>query len=194
METEKRVAVWDSFVRIFHWSLVVAFFTAYITEEDLLAVHTLAGYVVLGLIVLRLIWGFIGSPHARFSDFTYSLSSIRKFISDTLLFRAKRYIGHNPAGGAMIFLLLISLLLTVFSGLGVYGAEGEGPLAFMLAGSSETIEDVFEEIHEFFANFTLLLVFIHVGGVVMESFIHRENLVTSMVHGYKRAGEKEGNP
>jgi cytochrome b len=191
METEKRIAVWDPFVRIFHWSLVAAFFIAYITEEDLLTVHTLAGYTVLGLIVLRLIWGFIGSAHARFSDFTYSPSSIRRFIADTMFLRAKRYIGHNPAGGAMVFLLLISLLLTVFSGLGVYGAEGDGPLAFMLAGSGETIEDIFEEIHEFFANFTLLLVFIHVSGVVIESFIHRENLVASMMHGYKRAGKEE---
>lgn len=191
METEKRIVVWDPFVRIFHWGLVVAFFVAYITEEDLLTVHTLAGYVVLGLIVLRLVWGFIGSPHARFSDFTYSPASIRKFITDTIFLRARRYIGHNPAGGAMVFLLLVSLLLTVFSGLAVYGAEGEGPLAFMLAGSGETIEEIFEEIHEFFANFTLLLVFIHVSGVVIESFIHRENLVASMMHGYKRADREE---
>ena len=191
MEHEKRVKVWDLFVRIFHWSMVTAFVVAYVTEEDVLSVHTLAGYIVLGLIILRLIWGFIGTPHARFVDFVYSPSSIWAFLTDTLYFRAKRYLGHNPAGGTMIFLLLISLLLTIFSGVAVYGAENSGPLAVFLGESGEFMKEALEEVHEFFANFTLLLVFIHVGGVVVESLIHRENLAASMVHGYKRA-EKEG--
>lgn len=186
METEKRVKVWDPFVRIFHWGLVTTFLIAYITEEDVLIVHTLAGYVLMGLIALRLVWGFIGTQHARFSDFTYSPRTVREFLGDTLRFRARRYIGHNPAGGMMIFLLLLSLLMTSFSGLIVYGAEGEGPLAIMLSGSSPLVEEIFEELHEFFANFTLLLVFLHVIGVVIESFIHRENLIASMLHGYKR--------
>lgn len=190
MEHEKRVKVWDLFVRIFHWSMVTAFVVAYVTEEDVLSVHTLAGYIVLGLIILRLIWGFIGTPHARFVDFVYSPSSIWAFLTDTLYFRAKRYLGHNPAGGTMIFLLLISLLLTIFSGVAVYGAENSGPLAVFLGESGEFMKEALEEVHEFFANFTLLLVFIHVGGVVVESLIHRENLAASMVHGYKRAEEK----
>jgi cytochrome b len=190
MEHDKQVKVWDLFVRIFHWSLVTSFVVAYVTEEDVLSVHTLAGYVVLGLIVLRLVWGFIGTPHARFVDFVYSPSSIRTFLIDTLYLRAKRYLGHNPAGGAMIFLLLISLLMTVFSGVAVYGAENSGPLAIFLGGSGEFIKEALEEVHEFFANFTLLLVFIHVGGVVVESLIHRENLAASMMHGYKRTEEK----
>jgi len=190
MEHKKRVKVWDPFVRIFHWSLVTAFMVAYITEEDVLIVHPLAGYVVLGLIILRVIWGFVGTSHARFSDFTYSPSSIRIFLTDTLYLRAKRYLGHNPAGGAMIFLLLISILMTVFSGLAVYGAENSGPLAVFLAGAGEFVREALEEVHEFFANFTLLMVFIHVGGVVVESLIHQENLAASMVHGYKRAKEE----
>ncbi|MCW8963031.1 MAG: cytochrome b/b6 domain-containing protein [Gammaproteobacteria bacterium] len=191
MEHDNRVKVWDSFVRIFHWSLVTAFVVAYVTEEDVLSVHTLAGYIVFGLIILRLIWGFIGTPHARFTDFTYSPSSIRTFLTDTLYLRAKRYLGHNPAGGAMIFLLLASLLMTLFSGIAVYGAENNGPLAALLGGSGEFIKEALEEAHEFFANFTLLLVFIHIGGVVVESLIHRENLPASMVHGYKRVEEED---
>jgi cytochrome b len=190
METEKRVKVWDPFVRIFHWGLAMAFFIAYVTEEDVLVVHTLAGYVLMGLIALRLAWGFIGTEHARFSDFNYSPGAVWKFLGDTMRFRAKRYIGHNPAGGAMIFLLLLSLLMTAFSGLAVYGAEGAGPLAYMFSGSGPMVEEAFEELHEFFANFTLLLVFIHVSGVVIESFIHRENLVASMLHGYKHINEE----
>ena len=188
MKHENTVKIWDPFVRIFHWGLVATFVVAYVTEEELLSIHTLAGYVLLGLLSLRLVWGFIGTRHARFSDFTYSLSSIRTFLTDTLYLRAKRYIGHNPAGGAMIFLLMASLLLTSFTGLAIYAAaEQAGPLAGWLTNSSEFTKEALEETHEFFANFTLFLVFIHIAGVLVESFIHRENLAKSMVTGHKRA-------
>ena len=192
MDTGNRVKVWDPFVRIFHWGLVITFFVAYVTEEDVLAVHTLAGYILMGLIALRFAWGFIGTQHARFSDFIYSPGAVWKFLRDTLRFRAKRYIGHNPAGGTMIILLLTSLLMTSFSGLALYATEGSGPLAFMFSGSGHMVEEALEELHEFFANFTLLLVFIHISGVLFESMIHRENLVASMLHGYKRIN-KEGD-
>jgi cytochrome b len=188
MKHENTVKVWDPFVRIFHWGLVVSFVVAYVTEEELLTIHTLAGYVLLGLLSLRLVWGFIGTRHARFSDFTYSLSSIRTFLTDTLYLRAKRYIGHNPAAGAMIFLLIASLLLTSITGLAIYAAaEQAGPLAGWFTNSGEFTKEALEETHEFFANFTLFLVFIHIAGVIVESFIHRENLAKSMVTGYKRA-------
>ena len=188
MKQENSIKVWDPFVRIFHWGLVIAFAIAYVSEEEILGIHTLAGYVVLGLLSLRLVWGFIGTRHARFSDFTYSPASIRAFIRDTLKLRARRYIGHNPAGGAMIFLLIASLLLTSITGLAIYGAaEQAGPLASLLTNSSEFMREALEETHEFFANFTLFLVFIHIAGVIVESFIHRENLAKSMITGYKRA-------
>ncbi|MCK5359329.1 MAG: cytochrome b/b6 domain-containing protein [Gammaproteobacteria bacterium] len=187
MKPQQTIKVWDPFVRIFHWGLVLAFTVAYLTEEDILSIHTLAGYVVLGLLSLRLVWGLIGPRYARFSDFTYSLSSIKTFLKDTLNFRARRYLGHNPAGGAMILLLIASLLLTSFTGLAIYAlAEQAGPLAGILTNSSEFMEEALEETHEFFANFTLFLVFIHIAGVIIESLLHRENLARSMVTGYKR--------
>ena len=186
MDQQNITKVWDPFVRIFHWGLVLAFAVAYLTEEDILSIHTLAGYVVLGLLSLRLVWGFIGPRYARFSDFTYSLSSIRTFFKDTFNFRAKRYLGHNPAGGAMILLLIASLILTTFTGLAIYAvAEQAGPLAGILTNTGELMEEVLEEAHEFFANFTLFLVFIHIAGVIIESLLHHENLAKSMVTGYK---------
>ncbi|NOY15321.1 MAG: cytochrome B [Gammaproteobacteria bacterium] len=188
MKQQNTIKVWDPFVRIFHWGLVLAFTVAYLTGEDILSVHALAGYVILGLLSLRLVWGFIGPSYARFSDFTYSLSSIRNFLKDSLNFRAKRYLGHNPAGGAMILLLIASLLLTSFTGLVLYAvAEQTGPLAGMITITSEFIRGALEETHEFFANFTLFLVFVHVAGVIIESFIHRENLTRAMLTGNKRA-------
>ncbi len=186
MTTQAMVKIWDPLVRIFHWSLVAAFFTAYFTEDDFLTLHTYAGYTVLGLILIRFIWGFIGPHYARFSNFVTRPATAWQYLRDTLALRAKRYLGHNPAGGAMIVLLLISLLITTLSGLAAYGAvESAGPLGNWLGHAGENWEDVLKEIHEFFANFTMLLVAIHVLGVIVESLLHRENLVRAMYTGNK---------
>lgn len=193
MKIENSIKVWDIFVRVFHWLLVLAFTLAYLTEDDFLLLHSWAGYTVFTLIGLRLIWGVIGTRHARFSDFVYRPQTVKTFIKQTFKFRAKRYLGHNPAGGAMIVLLLISLLMVTSTGMAVYGAaENAGPLAAWLANSSGLFQDVLEETHEFFANFTVLLIFIHVAGVIVESLIHGENLILSMFNGYKRK-LSEGN-
>lgn len=179
--------VWDPLVRIFHWLLVVAFFTAYFVEPEDSPIHVLAGYTVLGLVLVRLVWGFVGSEHARFSDFVYRPSVVLRYLADTVRFRAKRYLGHSPGGGAMVIALLIALLATTVSGLMVYGAEEHaGPLASWMAGVSEQGEDTLEEVHETLANVTLALVLLHVIGVVVASLSHRENLVRSMFTGRKR--------
>jgi cytochrome b len=185
--TEQRIKVWDIFVRVFHWSLVLTFTMAYLTGEELLSLHVVAGYALTGLLILRIIWGFVGSPHARFSDFVYRAAEVKRFVRDTAHLRARRYIGHNPAGGAMVLLMLTSLILTSLSGLAAYGIEGSaGPLA-MLGTSYGRFEEVIEGGHELFANFSLLLVFVHVAGVLVESVIHQENLAKSMLTGFKRA-------
>ena len=188
MKSQELVKVWDLPVRIFHWLLVAGFVVAYLTEDELLTVHVWAGYLVFGLLLFRLVWGFIGSDYARFSNFLCSPVKTVIYVKDVVALKAKRYLGHNPAGAAMIMLLLISLLITSITGFAVYGADqGAGPLANM-AGSSN--KELWEEVHEFFANFTLLLVFLHIAGVVVESLIHRENLAKAMWHGYKKAEEK----
>ncbi|MGM0449761.1 MAG: cytochrome b/b6 domain-containing protein, partial [Pseudomonadota bacterium] len=102
MNQDNQVRVWDPFIRIFHWLLVVAFFTAYITEGEPEWLHVWAGYLIVGLLVLRIIWGFIGSEHARFSSFVFSPGTILAYLRDNIRGRAEYYRGHNPAGGAMI--------------------------------------------------------------------------------------------
>ena len=104
------VRIWDPFVRLSHWIVALGFFVAYLTEDDLLTVHVWAGYVVGGLVVLRLIWGFIGPRHARFTDFVYGPRSVLSYLLDLVLFRAKRYLGHSPAGGSMAPSLLRPVL------------------------------------------------------------------------------------
>ncbi|HXV24377.1 MAG TPA: cytochrome b/b6 domain-containing protein [Alphaproteobacteria bacterium] len=205
------IYVWDPFVRVFHWALVAGFAVAYLTGDEVLGIHVWTGYAIGVLIVTRLIWGFIGPRHARFADFVSGPATTFRYLRDLLFFRAKRHIGHSPAGGVMIILLFLTLSATVGSGLIVYAAEEDaGPLAGMFVTPAATqsvgrgdVEDEKEglerngfaesdigepakEVHEFFANLTLLLVILHVGAVVFMSFAHRENLVRAMVTGFKR--------
>jgi cytochrome b len=183
----QQTKIWDIFIRIFHWGLVATFAIAYLTEDDFPLLHVYAGYTMMALIFLRLIWGFIGSRHARFSNFIVRPTCIIKYIKDVVHFRAKRYLGHNPAGGAMVIALLISLSMTLLFGLLTYGTvEFSGPLAGLASGVSDSLADVFKELHEFFANFSMFLVISHVIGVAVASLQHKENLVRSMINGYKQ--------
>lgn len=209
MTTDNEIRVWDPLVRIFHWSLVAAFTIAYLTEDEWQDVHVLAGYTVAGLVAFRLVWGFIGSEHARFRDFVFSPATIIAYLKDMVAFRAKRYLGHNPAGGAMVIALLIALAATTLTGMKLYAVEeNAGPFAAVQVeslspvavakadddgdeydegreGHGEGDEELWEELHEFFANFTLLLVFLHISAVVVSSFAHGENLPRAMVTGRK---------
>ena len=184
---QNEVRVWDPFVRIFHWSLVLTFTIAWLSGDELEVLHINAGYAVLGLVLLRIVWGFVGTHHARFRDFIYPPAEVKSFLKDTLMQRARRYLGHNPAGGMMIILMLVSLVITTVTGIAYYGIEdGAGPLA-MLAGIPEAGEEMLEEVHEFFANLMVLLVVVHVIGVVIESQFHHESLIRAMLTGRKRA-------
>ncbi len=186
MTQEREIRVWDPLVRLFHWGLVAAFATAWLTEDDWMTLHSYAGYAVGGLLLFRLFWGVIGPRYARFTDFVSSPSTVFAYLKDLAGFRAKRYIGHNPAGGAMIVALLLALIVTTVTGLLAYGSVGSGPLVGLFSQQSSYGSEVLEEIHEFFANFTLLLVLVHLGGVAFESLVHKENLVRSMFTGTKR--------
>jgi len=199
--TPNEITVWDPLVRIFHWTLVTAFTLAYFTQEGpfeelldqmdeqwLQTIHIWAGYVIAGLLLFRLLWGFTGPRYARFSDFVRGPRKTLRYVREVLTLRAPRYLGHNPAGGAMIIALLLSLTITVTTGLILYGADkGLGPLAGLLLNSSEAFTHAIKEVHEVFANFTLLLVVGHLVGVIWESLLHRENLAHAMITGRKRA-------
>jgi len=203
----RMVKVWDPFVRIAHWTIVAGFFIAYLTEDDPLWLHVWAGYVVGVVAVLRIAWGLVGPRHARFTDFVFGPGKVLGYLGDLALFRGRRYLGHSPAGGAMVLALLAGLLAVVYSGLELYAIEeGAGPLAMSSAvevaqasdpqqGGEENKdseakpagEELWETLHEGLANFVLFLVVLHVVGVVLASIVHRENLVRSMVTGLKRA-------
>jgi cytochrome b len=205
------VRVWDICVRFTHWIVALGFFVAYLTEDEALPLHVWAGYVVGVLVFLRILWGFIGTKHARFTDFVFGPRKVISYLLDLVLFRAERYLGHNPAGGAMTIALWVGLLAVVWSGLELYAVEeGAGPLAAVSSQadqvsskapdvlvlvrsddddenkSEDKQESAWEDIHEALSNFVLLLVLLHIAGVTLASLVHRENLPRSMVTGMKR--------
>ncbi|MDH4072068.1 MAG: cytochrome b/b6 domain-containing protein [Gammaproteobacteria bacterium] len=181
------VKVWDPLVRISHWMLAAAFFFNYLTEGEVMPAHAFVGYGIGAIILIRVTWGFLGPTHARFRDFVRGPKPVAAYVRGLATGRARRYLGHNPAGGAMVVIMLAMLAGTVTTGIVLYGIEeGAGPLAGFV---SEAIhdEDTWEEAHEFFANASLFLVGLHIAGVVASSFVHRENLVKAMFTGRKRA-------
>jgi cytochrome b len=184
----REVRIWDPIVRYGHWVLAAAFFVAYLTEDDLLTAHVWAGYVVGTVVLVRIVWGLVGTKHARFSDFLYSPRESLNYFFDMLRGRAQRYLGHSPTGAAMVFALLVSLALTTVSGIVVYAYDKHaGPLAGLVTSeASESVEDFWEEAHEVLANLTLFLVVLHIAGVTVASFVHKENLVRAMIIGTKR--------
>lgn len=199
MHTEIRV--WDPLVRLFHWGLVLAFSIAYLSGEDESALHIYSGYAVLGLISFRLLWGLVGSRYARFSNFMYAPQSVIQYLRSLLAGKPEHYSGHNPAGGWMVVVMLLTLFVVTLSGLKLYAIEeGLGPLADASPlltiispayadsddeGEDEADEDFWEDLHEATSNFMLLLIFLHITCVIVSGRLHGENLVKAMVTGKK---------
>jgi cytochrome b len=167
------VKVWDLFVRTFHWSLVALFVTAYATGDEIEQVHVAAGYAIAGLLALRILWGFVGPVHARFSSFVRSPREVLVYLRDLALIRSPRYLGHNPAGGLMIVALMATLIGTCATGV-------------MMTTDAFWGAKWVEDVHQALANLTLGLIALHVIGVLVASFEHRENLVKAMVTGTKQ--------
>ena len=167
-----KILVWDWPVRIGHWLLVGAFALAWITgdSEEWRLVHAFAGGTVVGVILFRLLWGFVGTRHARFTSFVRGPGAVLDYVFGLLRGDASKYAGHNAAGGWAIVALLALGLLTGASGWLVYQDLGGEWL---------------EEVHEALATGMLTVAAVHVAGVVVSSLAHRENLVRSMLTGFK---------
>ena len=181
---ETRVRVWDIPVRLFHWTLASCFVIAWLTLDDrYLDIHVFAGYLMGGLILFRLLWGFIGSPYARFRDFAFGWSEVCDYIKGVLNRHPPRFLGHNPAGSWAIYLLLGLGLSIVITGLLAFGGEErQGPLAGLLNYPQGRFA---HEFHEWLSWLMLGMVIIHLIGVLVESLLHRENLVVAMLTGFK---------
>jgi cytochrome b len=167
-----RILVWDLPVRVFHWMLAASFAGAFLTAESerVRDVHIALGYTFVGLLAFRLVWGLVGSRHARFRSFAYGPAAVISYLRSLLSRQPDHHAGHNPAGSWVIFGMVALGLVIGASGLAVYNGLG-GRWA--------------ESLHEGVSNAMLGLVILHLAGVVVSSFVHRENLVAAMVTGYK---------
>ena len=168
----KKILVWDFPTRVFHWLLALSFLGAFVTgdSEYYRDLHLMFGYTLLGLIVFRLVWGLIGTNYARFSSFLYSPSRVFAYLKAFPTRSRGHYIGHNPAGSWAIYAILSLGLTAGLSGYATY---------YELGG------EWLEELHEGAANAMLAVVLVHILGVFVSSFLHHENLVRSMLTGYK---------
>ncbi len=186
------VPVWDFPTRVFHWALAVAVIASYLTGEEegiWFVVHTVSGYTVALLLVFRLVWGFAGSVHSRFSDFTYSPGSVKTYAKQLLRFNPPRFVGHNPLGGWMVFLMLVALAGTVVTGL--FSGEDDGGAGILLPLIAAPGGEGLAEVHEFFANAVVALAGIHVLAVFLDWFLTKENLVKAMITGRKDLDDTE---
>jgi len=186
-KTLQPTLIWDFPTRLFHWALASSFAVAWLTAESdpWLAVHVFCGYLMLGLVAFRVVWGFAGSHFSRFASFGFSPKGAFAYLKEVLAGRAARFVGHNPTGSLAIYLLLALVLAIGASGILTLGAEERHGLAagwFNFAQSH-----LFRQVHELAANLMLLMVGVHITGVVMESFVHKENLARAMVNGHKLA-------
>jgi cytochrome b len=172
---QNQIRVWDLGVRIFHWSLVGMFTLSYVLADQRL-LHLKLGYVVLVLMTFRLAWGVVGGKHARFRDFVKNPLTVAKFLIAMIKGKESRYLGHNPAGGAMIIALLITII-----GIGVSG--------YMISTDMFFGMEWVETTHKALVKLCLLLIFGHISGVIYASYRHRENLVKSMLTGMKNVDD-----
>ncbi len=176
----QRITVWDPLVRILHWLLVLAIALAWLSTIIFgwADVHDPAGYVALTAVVIRIVWGFVGSRYARFREFVQPAHRVKQYWRELLSHRERHYIGHNPLGGWMIVALLLVALLTGFTGW-LFNTDMFWGFYWLSL------------LHEILAWTLLGLIVLHVGGVVFTSLRQRENLVRAMWTGCKQAPQHQ---
>lgn len=175
-EPAEAVRVWDLAQRLLHWCLVASVALAWWAGESRLSLHLWAGYTVLAVVLVRAAWGFVGSPHARFAGFVHGPGTVLGYARALLRGRAPRMLGHNPLGGWMIVALLACLLVVCVSGI-LYTTDRFWGLEWL------------ELTHRISAWTLVGLVALHLCGVAVMSWRHRENLVAAMWSGRKRPAD-----
>jgi cytochrome b len=175
---QRLTLIWDAPVRVFHWLTVLCFAGAYLTAESehWRLVHVTLGYTLAGLVAFRVVWGIVGTRHARFAGFVKGPAAVMAYMRSLRSGDARPHAGHNPAGALAIVALLSLAVAVSATGWATYADWGG---------------DRFEDVHEVLANLMLVLVAVHVAGVVVSSRLHHDNLVRAMVTGRKAAPPEE---
>lgn len=185
-EATHRVRVWDAPTRAFHWLLAASFAGDWLTRDArYLDVHEFFGYVIGALVAFRLVWGVVGTRWARFASFAFSASSGWRYLRALARARQAHYVGHNPAGSWSIYVLLTLAALEVATGVVTLGAEKR--LGVLAGWYGYRVGDIAHALHQWLAYAMLAVVAVHILGVLVGCLVDRENLVASMLTGYKRA-------
>ena len=173
MINKQTILVWDVPTRVFHWLLVISFAGAWLTSESerLQMIHYAFGYSAVALVLFRLVWGFIGTKYARFSQFVRGPKEMVEHVRGLLSNHQHAAPGHNPVGGIVMVGLMLLILLIGLTG---------------YWGVKEFLGDFMSETHEAVANLALGLVIIHIVAAIIMSLLQKENLVRAMVNGKKQ--------
>ncbi|MFQ5785056.1 MAG: cytochrome b/b6 domain-containing protein [Alphaproteobacteria bacterium] len=193
---DRTVRVWDLPVRLFHWLLVamvaIGVFTGFVAPEWWMGIHTWAGYTIVALLAFRIVWGFFGSEYSHIASFTHSGRAVIDHLRGLVMLRPVHHLGHNPAGAVMIVALVFVLTaITVTGLLELGGEENQGPLAGF-AGFGVGVAA--KSIHRSLVILLLAMVGGHLLGVLVESWLGRDNLVRAMFTGNKKLPENSPRP
>lgn len=168
---------YDLPVRIFHWFFaslfVFSFFVAKVIDDDsaLYAYHMLSGIMMSILVILRVLWGFVGTKYARFSSFMLKPNTLLNYFKSLLKSGSKRYMGHNPATSYAAILMFVASIFMVITG---------------VLMTKHIFKDFFEEVHELIANGFIVMVLLHIAGVIFHQLKHRDNIWLSIISGKKQ--------
>lgn len=177
----KRILVWDIPVRLFHWLLVCCLIGSWYTsdgDKGLIDIHILFGYSIFALVIFRVIWGFVGTKHAQFSQFLPSKTTITHYFSGK-----GESIGHNPVGSLMVFLMLTLILLQAISGLFMTDdIFTNGPY---FESVSKSTQKVMAQIHSTTFDIIVIASVFHVGAILFYLIVKKENLIVAMFTGKK---------
>jgi len=178
MKEQSKTTVYDWPTRIFHWLFAILFLGAYLIvqtvddENPIFSLHMLAGLTIGFLLVLRLVWGFIGTTYARFSSFKLKPAELLQYLKDAVVTKTKRYLGHNPASS--------------YAAVIMFGcAIGLATTGILMTGGGES--DFLKETHELLANIFLITVIAHIVGIIFHQVKHSDSLWSSMLDGKKKS-------
>ena len=187
-----RIRVWDLPIRLFHWLLVLLVIALFVTGKlggNWLEWHKRAGFSILGLLIFRIIWGFVGSYHARFAHFVRGPKAISAYVKNLMRKESPRHAGHSPLGALSVVVMLCVLLLQGLVGL--FANDDlmlEGPYAKFV---SKAVSDQLTTLHKLNADLILFLIGLHLAAVAFAYFYKKENLVAAMFTGTKNLPESE---
>ncbi|MDY0326753.1 MAG: cytochrome b/b6 domain-containing protein [Arcobacteraceae bacterium] len=183
--------IWSLPTRVFHWLLALLILLAFLTDDDdLLNYHAVIGYAVLILLAFRVVWGYLGPKYSKFKDFPLSMNNVKEFMFN-IFNSEQKYIGHNPPASYVMITMFVVIFLVIITGALTFGIqEGKGIFSFLNDSFFRKME-LFEDLHEFFANFLVVLIVAHIIGVLTDKLVHgKHQTLNSIFTGYKQTLEE----